>query len=345
MVKEIYFILPPAAGLASTYVRAQCLKGFAPKGYEFIFINPPSMKIKYGMILKRGFTGLNYLKELAKIKIHSNGSPAVYFIKPTSVLLLLISRYFLRLKTFIDLNDPMHLPEFLGRLSIIKLRLFMAIVNGIIFESLEYRRYCRKWTSKRSTVIEDTPQFEISFINYQLRKPIVVWFGSPSTSKTLLAYANHLMVFSEHGYIALLLGASQEVVTALKEKGITIELVERYDHQILVDSISSAVFSFVPMPNTELFSLRGNLKAKLSMACGCLTIASNLPMHKRLISSRSNGYLFNDLAGLKAILNEISEDVIGRLNQVGKKANLEIVSKYNRSTHAKKLCSFIESCL
>lgn len=345
MVKAIYFILPPGAGMASTFVRAQCLKGFSPRGCEFIFITPPPLKIKCGVILKRIFTGLIYIKELTTIKIVSKSSSAVYFIKPTSVLLLLVSRYVLRLKTFIDLNDPMHLPEFLGRFSIIKLRIFMAIVNGIIFESLEYRRYCAKWTSKRSTVIEDTPQFEISFVNYRLRKPIVVWFGSPATSKILLGYANHLIAFSDHGYSALLLGASQDVVAELRERGVTIELVDRYDHQILVDSISSATFSFVPMPNTELFSLRGNLKAKLSMACGCLTIASNLPMHKRLIDSRSNGYLFNDLTELKVILNEISEDVIGRLNQVGKIANIEVVSKYNRSAHAKKLCSFIESCI
>jgi glycosyltransferase involved in cell wall biosynthesis len=97
------------------------------------------------------------------------------------------------------------------------------------------------------------------------------------------------------------------------------------------------------MPNTNLFTLRGNLKAKLSMACGCLTIASNLPMHVRLIDNYRNGYLFTDLPDFENVLNKIFIDLSGAISRVGRVANLEVVSKYNRRAHAEKICSFIDS--
>ena len=81
----------------------------------------------------------------------------------------------------------------------------------------------------------------------------------------------------------------------------------------------------------------------MSMACGCLTIASKLPMHERLIDNCRNGYLFNTLPEFEKVLNEILVDLRGVINKVGRIANLEVVSKFNRRDHAEKICSFIES--
>ncbi len=329
--------------MPSTFVRAQCLRGFEPEGWKFIFISGPYLYEKKIRVIRHIFAGFHYFSELFKIKFIRKNAAAIYFIKPTSILALIVSRYFFGLKTFIDVNDPLHLHQFLGRFSEIKIRIFMAIVDGVIFESLEYQNYCEKWSLKNYTLIEDTPQFEISLVNYSARERYVVWFGSPQTSNVLLSFIDHLKLFSKKGYKVWLLGAAKDVVEKIKENGISVKLTEKYDHKILIETLSSATFSFVPMPNTNLFSLRGNLKAKLSMACGCLTIASNLPMHERLIDNYRNGYLFNALPELEKVLNEILVDLSGVINKVGRIANLEVVSKYNRRAHAEKICSFIES--
>lgn len=329
--------------MPSVFVRAQCLRGFEPKGWKFIFISGPCLYEKKIRVVRHIFAAFHYLSELFKIKFIRKNVAAVYFIKPTSALALIASRYIFGLKTFIDVNDPLHLHEFLGRFSEIKFRIFMAIVDGVIFESLEYQKYCEKRALKKYTIIEDTPQFEMSLVNYSAREFYVVWFGSPKTSNVLLSYIEHLKLFSEKGYKVWLLGAAQDVVDKIKENGVSVKLTEKYDHKTLIDIVSSATFSFVPMPNNNLFSLRGNLKAKFSMACGCLTIASNLPMHERLIDNYRNGYLFNDLPEFKNILNEILIDLSEAISRVGRRANLEIVSKYNRRAHAEKICSFIEA--
>jgi hypothetical protein len=342
MVKNVFFILPPTP-MPSIFVRAQCLSSFEPEGWKFIFISGPCLYEKKIRVLRQFFAAFHYFSELFKIKFFRKNVAAIYFIKPSSILLLIVSRYFFRLKTFIDVNDPLHLHELLGRFSEIKFRIFMAIVDGAIFESLEYQKYCEKWALKKYAIIEDTPQFEISLINYSAREFYVVWFGSPETSNVLLSYIDHLKLFSENGYKVWLLGAAQDVVEKIKENGVSVKLTEKYDHKILIDIVSSATFSFVPMPNTNLFSLRGNLKAKMSLACGCLTIASKLAMHERLIDNYRNGYLFNTLPEFEKVLNEILVDLSGAINNVGRIANLEVVAKFNRRDHAEKICSFFES--
>lgn len=342
MVKNIFFILPPSTTLASNYVRALCLEGFSPVGWKFRFIF--GQKLPLDIRIFRGLdTIFYYAVELTKIKFFYRDSTFIYLIKPSSILLLLYCRYLLGLKTFIDVNDPLHLPEHLGRFAKIKFYLFLKIANGIVFESPEYQSYCRKFNII-SAVIEDTPQFEISFINYKNREPEVVWFGSPETSKILLNYLEHLKAFTSYGYKITLLGAQIDIVNAIKDYGVKVNLIESYDHQLLVKTVSEASISFIPMPNTASYNLRGNLKLKLSMACGCIAVASNLPMHSRLVSSGINGYLFNDLEDFKDILAEIFADPKRALFRVGRLGNGNVVSEYSRSLHAKKICSFFDSC-
>lgn len=343
MVKAVYFILPPGEGMASTFVRAECLDGFAPLGWKFVFISGPIFSRKCARLLRRILTARHYIHQLIKIKSRENISPAIYFIKPSSFFLLLFSRFVLRLKTFIDINDPLHLPEFLGSYSRLKLRLLMLLANGIVFESSEYMEYCKEWVSEKCVLIEDTPQFEVSYTDFSHRELAVVWFGSPGTSHVLLDYSEYLKVFAKYGYKVILLGASYEVVMALQKGGMEIKWVKQYDHQILIDIVSSATFSFVPMPDIEAYALRGNLKAKLSMACGCLTIASNLKMHLRLIDNRVNGYIFDGIVDLEEIISEVSADVLGSLKKIGASANLSSMKNYNRTNHAEKICSFFDS--
>lgn len=329
--------------MASVYVRALCLEGSAPHGWNFDFLFGPKVTghIKFLKLFR--YRLIYYTLELIKIRLNSQISPYIYFIKPNSVLLLFVSRYILRLKTFIDVNDPLHLPEHLGRFSKYKFKLMLMISNGAIFESQEYKNYYEKNINKKSILIEDTPQFEISFINYHQRQPLVIWYGSPETSKVLLEYIQFLKEFSKYGYKILFLGASPELIDQISKNGVNVELIKTYDHKLLVDTVSMAAISFIPMPNTESYALRGNLKAKFSMACGCITIASNLPMHSRLITNDLNGYLFDGFEDFSIILKKINEDLKGNINKIGRVANFEVISKFNRISHAKKICRFFES--
>jgi glycosyltransferase involved in cell wall biosynthesis len=344
MVKTVFFIIPANRQMASAYVRALCLEGFTPNGWNFHFIFGPKV-IENLKIWQRLYNRVfHYVIELTRIRLYIYVSPYIYFIKPNSVLLLFISRYVLGFKTFIDINDPLHLPEHLGRFSKIKFNLMILIANGVIFESQEYKSYCKKKIDKNSTLIEDTPQFEISFINHLQREPTVIWFGSPETSKVLIDQLEFLKEFSKHGYQIRLLGASPQVRDLIAGARVRVELIEKYDHESLVDAVCMAAISFVPMPKNDSFALRGNLKAKLSMACGCITIASNLPMHSRLITDGVNGYLFDGLDDFKIILQKIAEDPKGVLSRIGRLGNVEVVSKFNRIGHAKKISTFFESC-
>lgn len=329
--------------MASVHVRALCLEGFTPNGWNFNFIFGPKVNGDPKAWQRLYIRVIYYTLELIKIRLSSHVSPYIYFIKPNSVLLLLISKYVLSLKTFIDVNDPLHLPEHLGYFSKLKFKLMLMIVNGAVFESQEYKLYCEKNISKNSILIEDTPQFEISFINYAQRQPVVIWYGSPETSMVLISYLEYIKEFARYGYEICLLGASPEVVHLIGESGVHVKLVEKYDHESLVNQVSAATIAFIPMPNKDSFALRGNLKAKLSMACGCITIASNLSMHSRLIANQVDGYLFDSLNELRTILQQIDEDPKGVLRRMGRLANIKIFLKFNRKNHAKKICQFFES--
>jgi glycosyltransferase involved in cell wall biosynthesis len=328
--------------MASIHVRGLCLEGYAPQGWDFKFIHGP-----------KDFNGLNfftrlktiffYVGSIRKAVARDSRRGALYFIKPNSIFLLAICRLILRFKIYIDINDPIHLPEQMGRFAGAKVRLMLQIANGIIFESLEYEKFTHKWRRNPTRVIEDTAQFEISFINYKSREKNVVWFGSPSTSKVLIQYIEHLKKLNDCGFSITLLGADAGVVKILSECGIQLTLVKSYDHEKLVEILSNTMLSFVPMPNIDSYSLRGNLKAKFAMASGCITIASDLNMHRRLIVNGVTGYIFSNINDFSVIVENISKSPYDYLEKVGHAANINIVKSFNRKSHAEEICKFIGS--
>jgi hypothetical protein len=341
MVKTVAFLLPPDKGMASIHVRARCLIGHQPKGWHFKFIEGPEQSAGVGGI-ERFTRFLIYLMNLSRIRCQKNDL-SFYFIKPSSIILLVFCRWILRSPVFIDINDPLHLPEHMGRFACFKFRLMLKISNGAVFESEEYHTYCAPWLQIPTTIIEDTPQFEKIYDNFDKRVMGVVWFGSPATSIVLESYMPHLVKFDKCGLKIVLVGASSEVVARVKAEICSVVNIEKYDHRQLVDILSGMIAAFVPMPFGASFELRGNLKAKLAMAAGCITIASDLPMHRRLISHGNNGYIFDDEEAFSKICDEIKVAPPLRASKLGRAANLHVMANFNRSAHANAISKFIES--
>jgi len=340
MVNSVYFILPPDKTMASRHVRGLCLDGFAPQGYEFKFISPDLSHSRFSLVakLKNIF---NYALTIGKIKKISN--QYFYFVKPSSCALLILCRFVYRCKVIIDINDPIHLPEHLGRFSKIKFVVMLKVANAAVFESSEYEQYTRDWHKAPTIVIEDTPQFEMSFINYDKRSKGLVWFGSPATSKILNNYHNYFKKINSAGLSITLLGADVQVVKLMRESGIVCDSENKYSHELLFNTLSNALLSFIPMPNIESYSLRGNLKAKFSMAAGCITIASDLDMHKRLIENNVNGFLFSDFEDFSRIIDNIAISNTAIYEDMGRAANRKIMKNFNRMSHAQKLCKYFNS--
>ena len=132
-----------------------------------------------------------------------------------------------------------------------------------------------------------------------------------------------------------LLGCTTEVSALLNAENITHSYLEYYDSDTLSKELRMARISFVPMPDTELFRFRGNLKAKISMAYGCLTIASSLDMHKRLIVNNTTGYLFDNKFEFKNILFKLHNLQVSRMVAIS--GNKHVAKKFTRQSHAAQL--------
>jgi glycosyltransferase involved in cell wall biosynthesis len=343
MVNTVYFVLPPNETMASSHVRAVCLADFAPEGWSFKFITPSKSLSRIALFRKVSvFCG--YVATIAAIKEKIGVKPVLYFIKPASILLIVLCRFVLRWKIFIDVNDPVHLPEHLGRLSKQKFILMLKISTGVIFESPEYEEFTRRWRRVPAAVIEDTPQFDITFVNYNSRNRAVVWFGSPSTSRILLEYVNFLEKFQQSGYEIILVGVHAQVESVLNEVGIVFKKITSYTLDSLIEILSASQLAFVPMLDSESHVLRGNLKAKLAMAAGCITIASESRMHRRLIQHGVTGFLFSDYDQFVTIVEATSCSSKAVFERIGSAANVWVISRYKRASHAKKITDFIESC-
>ncbi len=340
-MKTIYILLPRENATASSYVRALCLDGFWPPGWDVKFVHGPD-RLPDCSLFRRFFVNYHYCKILLGYWCNKKFG-CVYFIKPSSIVLLLLVRFVLMAKVIIDINDALHLPEHLGRHSRAKLITLLKISNGIVFESAEYREFCAKWHKTPSTVIEDTPQFEQSYLRFSDRELSAVWFGSFLTSEALLNYKEYFKVISESGFEIILLGAAPHVVDSLKHIVKNIKYMKVYNHQELTAILSYSTLSFVPMPSVEFYELRGNLKAKLSMATGCVTLASNLKMHQRLIDDKRNGYMFQTFEEFCLIIKKISNNPEMYLETIGRSANVKVMCNYNRVSHAKQICEFVET--
>jgi hypothetical protein len=244
----------------------------------------------------------------------------------------------LRIKIISDINDPVHLPPYGSRL---KTLLILKFSNRIIFESQEYRKFWGEDKIASSSIIEDTPQHECIYLDYLIRVKQVIWVGSPAMSGVLLDFIPHLLLFNKSGFEVKLLGASASVVQILLNSGVRLFSLYEYDNVTLTKELATSAISFVPMPNSELYNLRGNLKAKISMACGCLTIASKNEMHERLIENQKTGFLFNSYADLRVMVEFISKEYF-LCKSIAFNGNLYIANNFTRTDHARKICEIAD---
>lgn len=343
MVNTINFVLPHDKTMASIHVRGLCLDGFAPQGWEFDFISIDTSYSKH-RVLQKVKIFYQYALAIGRIRLKKRGKQVLYFIKPNSILLMALCRFIYRYKVFIDINDPIHLPEHAGRFSREKLIIMLNLANGTVFESTEYKEYTRILHSNPATVIEDTPQFEISFINLKNRNRNVVWFGSPATSRILINYKEYFKKFISSGFSITLLGADVKTTEILSESGIKCNAINVYTHELLLSTLSNSILAFVPMPNEESYSLRGNLKAKFAMASGCVTIASDLNMHRRLIEDNVTGFIFSNFSEFSVAVDNISRSPDYYCERIGGTANVNVINLFNRISHAEKICKFVNSC-
>jgi hypothetical protein len=329
--RTIAFVLPFDKTMASFYVRAKCLADYAPNGWIFEFIEGEyPIRLNY-RVVRAIYRNLYYVISLIRLKFNGK-KPLALVIKPNSPLLIFIIRYVLRIAVISDINDPLHLPEFNGYLSTL---LIIKSSNRVIFESQEYQDFWGGFS--QSTVIEDTPQHECISIDYSKRTKQVIWVGSPATSESLLDFFPHLLSFQEFGFSIKLLGASPSIVQSLLDADIQVLPVYNYNNASLLAELSASMISFVPMPNNDLYNLRGNLKAKISMACGCLTIASRNKMHERLIENQQSGFLFGSYEDFIKILRFIYKDS-SSCSQFALNGNMYVANTYTRANHAQEIC-------
>jgi glycosyltransferase involved in cell wall biosynthesis len=210
----------------------------------------------------------------------------------------------------------------------------------IVFESQEYRDLILSMNykiQKKAFIIEDTPQNEFCCINYQTRRNQVIWLGTNHTSKFLKDYFHYFHYFNDLNYQICFLGIDIDTEKFFKLRKIRAEYFNSYDRTLMEDKLLSSKVSFVPYSNVDIFKYRGNLKTKLSMAYGCVVIASNLDMHKRLINNGVNGYLYDNFNDFKQIRHTTSI-----FEKVSKNANNLIISQYTRSNHAQQILDLYE---
>ncbi len=336
--KKVLFILPPDSSLPSRYVRALCLSGYEPAGWEFLYLDRASFS----------FTGLRFFARMretlcfvilslfVRIRHRPQG---VVVVKPNSCIHVYALRLIFGVRVVVDINDPMHLDLYLGRG---KFKRLLLAANAVIFESEEYSRLISRWLKCEYAVIEDTPQQDtvVSPESFP-RQNVLVWFGSPATSEVLYQQREALKKIQALGVSINLLGLGKEVECALINDGLEFQSVRSYDRDVLVKFCREAKFCIVPSPATDEYKLRGNLKAKIGMAMGCVVIASDLRMHRRLIVDGVNGYLYDSNETLFSIVQELLHDA-ALAERIGMQGSRDIISKFHRGVHAKCIADLFQ---
>lgn len=332
------FVLPDAGAAASINVRAACLLNYSPPSFEFRLHNTSFLSIENKILRKVLRTLFWGIWNFIQIKINID-SKILFFIKNYSLVNIVLCKIW-GYKIFIDVNDPIHMREFLGIFSRLKFLILLKIADGIVFESAENHELWKNKVSNKSVIIEDSPQFEFIDLVDNLRSKSVVWYGSPDTSEVLFDYIEYFKDFAKLGYKIKLLGCQEKLIKILSDSGILVEYYPSYDFAFLKSVLTDAEISFVPMPNTDLYNLRGNLKAKIGMACGCIVFSSNNMMHQRLINDGEDGFLFNSHFDFAESLGKLSQDKNIK-NIISLKASKKVLQKFTPRIHAEKLCSFI----
>ena len=331
--KVVAFLIPFNKTMASNYVRAKCLNYHEPDGWTFDFLDGLYPRIFNRKVLRAIYRLSFYATRLLKLKM-TYKKVVVLGIKQESLLLLFLIRKVLRLPLILDVNDPYHSSPGLSRSKALRI---LRSGDHIIFESPEYKNYWNGNKIPEATIIEDTPQLECIYLDFPSRERTVAWVGSPITSPVLLEFIPHLLLFNRLGFGIKLLGASGDVSQQLANVGVKAILVDYCDHASLVDHLTKVQIAFVPMLNIDWHKLRGNLKAKISMACGCLTIASKNEMHERLIENGKSGFLFDSLEELRCLLDPVS-DLNSLFSKVAFAGNNYVANEFTLAKHASKIC-------
>lgn len=338
--RVIAFIIPFNKTMASIYVRAMCLKGYESNNWKFSFIEGNYPRLLNFKLIRAIYRLSFYFFKLLKLKI-LNKDVVVIGIKLESLILINMIKKILRLKLILDINDPYHSSPGITKE---KAKKILQSADYLIFESLEYMNYWNKTILPEASIIEDTPQHEFIYDNFDDREFAVTWIGSPITSPVLIDFLPHLLLFNKLNYCIKLLGASEDVNNQLKSAGIKTTLINNYDHTSLVKHLSQTQLSFVPMLDIDWHKLRGNLKAKISMGCGCLTIASRNEAHERLIEHANTGFLFDSLNELEVILSRIRSSKYN-IREIALNGNKKVAENYTLSKHASSICDIADGLI
>ena len=235
----------------------------------------------------------------------------VIIVKPWSILIALsLGLIFQRRKVFLDINDPLHLPEFLGE-SRFKLFLFF-FRNNLIFESEEYYKYCKKKYHVEGRIIEDYAQIEdIPEVEWAKKEKQLLWYGDKKISEILVEYASALNAFQNAGYCIKTIGASDHVIAFLKKRGLCIDILKPKSRDDFLSILAKSRFVIAPFnPDLPLHTMRGNLKVKIAMASGACVVAEDMAMHRRLVQDSINGFLINK----KTSIEEIDSRIVNCIN-------------------------------
>lgn len=212
----------------------------------------------------------------------------VYLIKNFSILRLLYYRLWTHNHVVMDINDPIHLRQHSGKFGYIKCCLMFIIANHLVFESVEYAKFWKRFNYK-ITVIEDTPQKKWSG-NIKIKEDIVLWYGSKETFKQLVQYSKYIKSLFPSNFRFVFLGIDATTLK-LYFNNLTDPInYEEYNSDILFGWLERAKFAICVMPNEDQYTLRGNLKAKLAIAFGCKPILTDIAMHRRLTDNFGGGY-------------------------------------------------------
>jgi len=331
MKKTLIFVLP-FVDMVSNHVRATCLSGYQSPKWEFVYIKGTYPRILNFFPSRFFYRFIFYL--ISTLRVSYAKKTVIYFTSPQNPLILWLLKNVFRKNIVIDIHDGIHSDELLGY------RKSAALIKNsdyIIFESIENANYWRNKINTPFSIIEDTPQHECLYEDFNKRKKNVIWVGSIHTAKYLVNFITYFKIFDDSGYSIRLLGCTEYVSQLLAKANIRHSYLESYDSATLSKELRRSKISFVPMLDTELFRYRGNLKAKISMAYGCLTIASNIDMHKRLINHNKTGYLFNNLEEFEDII--LALDNNQKNSDIAFQGNKYVLENFTRQRHALKLTS------
>ena len=328
--ESLTFFLPYHHGDASVYVRAKSIEGYHSNNFKFIYTYDFYSYLKFGVIAK--FIFKIYLPFFILYTRFVLGSKFAWINKPKSVAFLIILKI-LNFKVIVDINDPIHLFHQWG---LDKTRKILENADKVVFESFEYSEFWRKNNFINYRIIEDVPQHECCYFDFLNREKKVAWVGSPHTSYQLLDFIPHLKIFNENNYRMELIGISEEVKNKLDEEFIKYSFSFSSNLELIHKALSESQFAIVPLRKSEINDYRGNLKAKLSMAFGCITFVSSLDMHKRLIADGVDGVIFDSLEDLQYKFSSAISDGRKCLN-IQEGVTKKISMLYTRANYSKRI--------